>query len=288
MSIPTFKIVKDILLDEKNCINFLFENNILYKLNKCSYCQSKLNREANLYRCINRKCHKSISIFKDSFFAKNHLKCSDSLLIAYLWLCKNSYSSIMTITGHSSSTITNYIKYFRELIISTLDDDDTIIGGENIIIEVDESKFGHKKYHRGRNIEGVWIIAGIERTEEKKCFIEIVENRNADTIQNVLSKHVAQGSIVYTDSWKGYNGIEEMGIYHKTVNHSNNFVDPFTGVHTNTIEGLWNSMKLQIKPVHRNKRTIENHLFEFIWRKRNYSNLWKAFINALSKTGYFE
>jgi hypothetical protein len=32
------------------------------------------------------------------------------------------------------------------------------------IVEVDESKFGKRKYHRGHRVEGVWVIGGVERT----------------------------------------------------------------------------------------------------------------------------
>ena len=60
-------------------------------------------------------------------------------------------------TGHSPNTITNFLNYLRELIISTLEDEITKIGGENIIVEIDESKFGRRKYHRGRRVERVWV-----------------------------------------------------------------------------------------------------------------------------------
>jgi transposase-like protein len=286
---PKLKTLKNIFFDERNCIDFLFENDILYKPQLCSHCNSSLNinYKNKIHRCNNRQCRKAKSIYKDSFFAKSHLKCSDIMLIGYLWVCGSSYSSIISTTGHSPNTITSYMNFFRELVISTLEDDDNIIGGDGIIVEIDESKFGKRKYNHGRIIDGVWILGGIERTDEKKSFLKVVQDRTAETLHDIISRHVAPGSIVYTDLWRGYIGITEMNIIHRTVNHSQNFVDPNTGVHTNTIEGYWNGLKLQISPRNRTKKLITNHLLECIWRKRNKDNLWTSFLHALKTTGYF-
>ena len=192
------------------------------------------------------------------------------MMIEYLWLCKSSYTTVRMMTGHSPNTISDYIRLFRELIVNTLEDYDQMIGGEGITVEVDESKFGRRKYHRGRRVEGVWVIGGIENTSEKKCFLVKVEKRDEETIKKILKTYVRKGSIVRTDCWRGYLNIEEeLYVHHKTVNHSKHFTNPETGVHTNTIEGLWNGIKQQIAPRSRNKSLIENHLLEFIWRKRN-------------------
>jgi hypothetical protein len=48
-------------------------------------------------------------------------------------------------------------------------DDDCAIGGIDsngnpIIVEINESKFGKVKYHRGHRVEGVWVVGGVERT----------------------------------------------------------------------------------------------------------------------------
>ena len=73
---------------------------------------------------------------------------------------------------------------------------------------------------------------------------------------------------------------------HHTVNHSICFKDPETGVHTNNVEGMWNGIKINLKPRNRVQEGIDDHLFEYIWRKRNGDRLWEAFIQALEEIHY--
>ena len=42
-----------------------------------------------------------------------------------------------------------------------------LIGGNEIIIEVDETKMGKQKYNRNHQVEGVWIIVEIEISVKK-------------------------------------------------------------------------------------------------------------------------
>ena len=35
------------------------------------------------------------------------------------------------------------------------------------IVEIDESNFGKRKYHRHRNVDDVWMCVGIERCTNK-------------------------------------------------------------------------------------------------------------------------
>jgi len=39
-----------------------------------------------------------------------------------------------------------------------------MIGGEGIVVEIDESKFGKRKYSRGHKVDGVWVLEIVERT----------------------------------------------------------------------------------------------------------------------------
>jgi len=117
------------------------------------------------------------------------------------------------------------------------------IGGPGIIVEIDESKFGKRKYNTGHRVEGVWVIGGVERTPERRVFLVAVENRNADTIKALILRYVAPGSIIHTDCWAAYvnipnwrNAPSDLPFTHERVNHSVEYVNE-NGAHTNTIEG---------------------------------------------------
>jgi hypothetical protein len=189
-SIPDLNSIQKIIFDENECIKFLIDNNLIIKPQNCYNCNSiKLYRDKKIFKC--NTCKKSISIFNNSFFANRNLACNKVLLIGYLWLTKANYTTIKSITNYSPRTIVKYIKIFQEVAINSLTNNDTLLGGFNIKVEVDESKF--------RKNEDFWVVGLIERTEEKKCYFEVVENRNTETLTKIIKKHVKPGSIVYTD-----------------------------------------------------------------------------------------
>ena len=60
----------------------------------------------------------------------------------------------------------------------------------------------------------------------------------------LILKHVHPGTIIHTDCWKAYSKLVEHGYVHGTVNHSENFVDPESGAHTQSIESNWRQKEL--------------------------------------------
>ena len=49
---------------------------------------------------------------------------------------------------------------------------------------------------------------------------------------------------MHTDQWKGYHRVNSsMCFTHKTVNHSENFINPQDETHTQAIESLWGKFK---------------------------------------------
>jgi transposase-like protein len=246
-----------------------------------------LNLEKKMFRCSKGTCKQKISLLKNSLFYRHRIPCCKILELAYLWLCGMKVTAAVTFTRLSKVTIGSYYNMFRDLISVSLDDEDQQIGGEGMIVEIDETKMGKRKYNRGHRVEGVWVVGGVERTPERRVFLVAVENRNAETMRDIITRHVREGSIIHTDMWRGYNWIDNAEEYqHYTVNHSIHFRDPQTGVHTNTIEGTWNGLKLNCPVRSRVEGRVENHLFEFIWRRQQRYNAWIGFINALKKVHY--
>ena len=92
---------------------------------------------------------------------------------------------------------TNFYKRFKK------------IGGPGIVVEIDESKFGKVKYHRGHKVEGVWVFGLVERTEKRKIFLIKVDDRKKATLESILKKYVHKESIIHSDCWKAYNSLSE-------------------------------------------------------------------------------
>ena len=102
----------------------------------------------------NYHCGWSKSIFKDSVFGNTRRPLQVALLMSYLWLTKCSHTSMQLITGCSSAIITHFAGLFRQLVANEVEEDEGQTGGKNVIVEIDESKFGKRKPHRGHHVEG--------------------------------------------------------------------------------------------------------------------------------------
>lgn len=162
-----------------------------------------------------------------------------------------------------------------------------VIGGDGIIVELDETKLARRKYNRGHHVEGTWVIEGVERSAERKLFAVEVEDRSESTIRNVIEEHVAPGSVIHTDCWKAYAFLGREDDYENlTVNHSKTFKDILTGVHTNTIEGTWNALKRKIPARNRTASDLGDHLYSFIWNRQHACDLWNAFWTAMRSVPY--
>jgi transposase-like protein len=150
---------------------------------------------------------------------------------------------------------------------------------------------GKRKYNRGRKRTTRWIFGGIER-ESRKCFLELVPDRTAETLIPIIKKWIEPGTFIMSDGWQSYNSIKniDQGIYsHAVVVHQENFVQPAnTGVHTQNIESLWGRVKRMIKMHGADDNLVASYVAEAMWREsvRN-ENVFFSMLSLITQRYHF-
>ena len=107
--------------------------------------------------------------------------------------------------------------------------------------------------------------------------------RDSRTLLALIEKHVEPGTTIFTDCWRAYNGLTELGFPHYTVNHSKHFVDPDTGTHTQMIESHWRALKRRITRGGIKKGYLMEHFGEHIFMKDHSDDIFGAMVKEIVK-----
>ena len=88
-------------------------------------------------------------------------------------------------------------------------------------------------------VEGCWVVGIVQRLRmdksgERELVCVEVENRNAETLINIVDQHVRPGTRIISDCWCGYDEetLKGLGYHMNQVNHSIEYVNSETGAHT--------------------------------------------------------
>jgi len=153
-------------------------------------------------------------------------------------------------------------------------------------IEVDESYFGarrmrgfHGKLKRGRGTLKQPVFGIFER--QGRVYTEILPNCKKKTLQAVIQGKVSIDSVIYSDGWRGDNGLVDVGYSkHFRVLHGENEFARDGHCHINGIESFWSFTKRRLAKFNGVKTNFDLHLKESEWRwKRKQdvleNELWK-------------
>lgn len=172
------------------------------------------------------------------------------------------------LTGINRNTINRYYMIFRELIyMHQMKSFSKFVG----TVEVDEAYFGpgrlrgfQGKHKRGR---GTWkqpVFGIFER--DGGVYTELIPDSKKDTLRKLILGKISVESIVMSDSWKGYNGLVDVGYdKHFRINKVKEFSNR-KGVHINGIESFWSFTKRRLSRFNGVKPYFELHLKECEWR----------------------
>ena len=185
------------------------------------------------------------------------------------------------LTGISRRTISDIYQKLR-LRIFQLTENEEKLSGE---IEVDESYFGARRVRgkRGRGAAGKTPVFGILK-RDGKIYVNIVKNCKKEQLLPIIEGKVLEGSTIYSDGWKSYDGLILNGYDHYRVYHSKNEFSRGK-THINGIESFWSYTKRRLSKFNGlSDKVFHLHLkeSEFRWNLRN-ENIYDILLSEFRK-----
>jgi LSD1 subclass zinc finger protein len=274
-------------------ILYLQSVGVLNKVRMCNGCRTPLKlvqyaRSVDLYafRCMKTACKsykKYFSIRTNSIFNNCNFSLVVGLKLCWKWLGDATQKEIIREVDVERKVLIRFFMKLRRCCENFIMHNPVMLGGNNIVINLDESLFRHKpKYHRGRLTKHELWVFGVADTSftPAHIYLELVEDRSAATLLPIVKRVLRHNSIVISDDWASYRRIDEiLGFDNLIVNHSLNFVDPITGAHTQHIESYWAKVKLRIK-VKKGVfgENLHSYLQEWMWKDNVYEGCWDTFL----------
>ena len=133
-------------------------------------------------------------------------------------------------------------------------------------VEIDESYFGAKRIRgkRGRGAKGKIPVFGILK-RDGKVYTKIVKNCSRAQLEPILKGKVLEGSTVYSDDWKSYDGLVYNYDHYRIYHSENEFARGKN--HINGIESFWSWSKRRLTKFNGiHKKYFHLHLKECEWR----------------------
>jgi hypothetical protein len=179
-------------------------------------------------RCPKRHTYRTIRT--GSFFEKSRVPLGKWLYIIYLQSHQTKVSTTVKQVEIGEKTVIQMYQYLRDVCTTKLLNTpiQLHVGSQDVVVQIDESLFNHKsKYNWGRRPQKELWVFGLADTSHKPTitYLEIIEKRDAATLQPIIRKAVQPGTIIHSDQWRAYHSIQsELNLQHRTVNHSDHRV----------------------------------------------------------------
>lgn len=106
------------------------------------------------YRCTSKICRKEFSVRKKSFFENSNLSIKKILRMMYFFVndIQSQQNFLHEITIRSSKSIVDWKMFLRDVCCLHFLKNPVVLGGENIVVEIDECALVRRKYNRGRTV----------------------------------------------------------------------------------------------------------------------------------------
>lgn len=267
-------------------------------------------------RCRNRGCQTFRSVRRGNVFfhfthLNNKLNCKLSLCqileLIFYFIQDISYDLVQSLTGRGTEAICDWFNMCRKVCtaIVSVRNRGQMVGTDEEPVQIDEARFaGRRKYNKCRMlqgdqapnspdskteldnnhnhercIDGPWVF-GLKKGSDCRYFY--VQRRDRETLQPIIQREVAEGSVIHSDEWPAYSYLSQLNFRHFSLNHQQYYVNPNTGANTQGIKRSWLDAKIRILKKMRgcNQRTFQSHLDYFCWRmmRKEATDFYLAFL----------
>jgi transposase-like protein len=263
----------------QNCLRFMVSVRWLDGVvcPTCGRTHARFLKNQHKWQCKSVHHHRQFSVKVGTIFEDSPIPLRKWLPAAWMLLnCKNGISSYEI--GRALGVTQKTAWFMLHRVRLAMQNGSLVkVGGGDVGVEVDESFIGGKARNmhlaqRKRRIGGTGgkdkaIAFGIlERGGEVRTVV--VPDRQQDTVQPLIHKHVNAGAALYTDEMGGYVGLARK-YRHQVINHAVAYVDG--KVHTNGLENFWSLLKRSIGGTYVSVEPF--HLFRYLdeqsWRYNN-------------------
>ena len=107
-----------------------------------------------------------------SWFEKSNFSIEEVIKFTYWWCQGLDQWQIKLQLGVESHTAVDWDMFCQELCKVTVFVRWERLGGPEKVVQIDESKIGKRKYHRG-HVEGQWVFGGIEQDYQKFFIVTV-------------------------------------------------------------------------------------------------------------------
>jgi len=269
------------MIREGKHVEWLMNEGVLKRDVVCDICGDNMklhnqnsSADGKVFGCGKLRCGRARkSVREGSFFWGYKQPLEKLIRFVYEWAEETKQKKICRELGICKKTAVSLSDRLRHIVYSHVQvvNSSNFIGGEGKVVEIDETVVARRKYNVGRRVKEQWLFGGIVRGTlggPIECFAELVNDRTAKTLEEVVKARVHPDSFICKDGWRGYVRLGDL-FKVGTVNHSKNFVNPEDrNVHTQSIESMWNQLKTFLREHKAFKREkLELYINEFIFRK---------------------
>ena len=176
---------------------------------------------------------------KNRYFVRSRISENKFRAIVRHFAADLTALQVASLAGANRNTVNGIIKKVRSRMAEFCEHESPFKSGE---VEIDESYFGARRVRgkRGRGAAGKTVVFGLKK-RGGKVYTQIIKNCSKGEILPLVTGKVSTETTVFTDGFKTYDGLVDMGYKkHYRVLHGKSEFAKTQGAVRNHINGIEN------------------------------------------------